>query len=641
MGLVVIYHFWPQRLPGGFIGVDVFFVISGFLITSHLIGEHARAGRIDLPRFWARRARRLLPASLLVLAVTAAAIPAFLPEAQWQQALKEVVASALYVENWVLAADSVDYLAAENAASPVQHFWSLSVEEQFYIFVPILLVLAGAIWRRRRAMWIALAALAVGSFAYSIWATYATPGSAYFATTTRGWEFAAGGLLAFVVTPVGLSRLRAALAWLGWTGIVAAAFVYSDETAFPGYTAALPVLATLAVIWAGSTALPWSPERLLAIRPATFLGDISYSVYLWHWPVVIFAGLQPAVVKVSLIVGVIGISWLSWRFVEKPVRRVPVRRPRYTFALAAGAMAIIIIPAAISWGVLRQTAANEVAAAQREAATVLTCFGAAAEKDCVHTDLVPRPASAADDKAKPYGDGCIARSAVAELRVCEYGVPDGDVRVALIGDSHAVSWLPTLEALAADNRWSIATYFKSGCPHSSSRKNQEDAVVEQSCADWNSAVDESVINGASFDVVFVTHSAAGDTYDSPEATVEGFQEAWQMFTSRGTQVVVIRDTPRMNDTTLPCLERSEQDPDRCAIAEADSLLSPDWMVEAAQGQEGVTVIDVTDVFCWNGTCKAAVGGVVAYRDQHHLTETFAITLAPILEEAMGDAQILP
>ena len=199
--LVVLYHLWPGRLPGGYIGVDVFFVISGFLITSHLLRESTTTGRIALARFWARRARRLLPAAYLVLAATSVAVVAWLPVSAWQQNFRQIIASTLYVQNWVLAADSVDYLASDADPAAAQHYWSLSIEEQFYLVWP-LLILAATVWAARRASspiratWWAIGVPTVASLLFSLWITQENPPAAYFVTPARAWQFGAGGLLA-------------------------------------------------------------------------------------------------------------------------------------------------------------------------------------------------------------------------------------------------------------------------------------------------------------------------------------------------------------------------------------------------------------------------------------------------------------
>ncbi|HEY6609376.1 MAG TPA: acyltransferase, partial [Candidatus Limnocylindria bacterium] len=303
VGAVLLFHLWPNRLPGGYVGVDVFFVISGFLITSHLLHRPPRSGG-DLLEFWSRRIRRLLPASLLVLTVITIATWAVAPEPQWGNAAKEIAASALYVVNWYLASSSVDYLAAENAPTAAQHFWSLSVEEQFYLVWPLLIGLLTVIALRRRwplqtVVGAGLGLAVAASLAYSVIATAQVPASAYFVTPTRVWELGVGGLLALFLSRRAFGRVseseavplppvaRALLAWMGLAAIALAAFLYSPATPFPGYTALLPVLGAAALVAAHAPSNAASPARYLAVRPMQWLGDVSYSVYLWHWPLIV------------------------------------------------------------------------------------------------------------------------------------------------------------------------------------------------------------------------------------------------------------------------------------------------------------------------------------------------------------------
>ena len=305
VSLVVVYHLYPSALPGGFAGVDVFFVISGFLITGHLWRTCRDTGRLSLADFWGRRARRLVPAAALVLAVTWGLSYWVLPSSQLAATAEQIRASALYFQNWQLASDAVNYLQQGSAPSSVQHFWSLSVEEQFYLAWPLLFLAAlliGRQWARRgrhvatsaqrtalthRAAFTLTAALVAASLAYSVYDTTANPAQAYFVTTTRMWELGAGGLLALL--PAGVTERIGRQGWLGWAGlamIVGSQFILNGSTPFPGWIALLPVGGTLALIAGGSSRARLSPWRLTSARPMTFLGGISYSLYLWHWPLI-------------------------------------------------------------------------------------------------------------------------------------------------------------------------------------------------------------------------------------------------------------------------------------------------------------------------------------------------------------------
>jgi peptidoglycan/LPS O-acetylase OafA/YrhL len=654
VALVVVYHVWPGRLPGGFVGVDVFFVVSGFLITSHLVSGFDRDGRISLPGFWARRARRLLPASLLVLAVTAAGTLVLLPTVQWQQTFREIVASALYVQNWALAADSVDYLAAENVPSPAQHFWSLSVEEQFYVVVPLLLVLAaflagrGASAGRRRGFLAAtLALVAVASLVASIVLTATDPGPAYFVTPTRAWEFAAGGLLAFAVTWCARQSpaLRGVAAWAGWALLVLSGFVITGATPFPGIAAALPVTGALLVIAAGRAPVPWAPDRLLVRRPIVFVGDISYSVYLWHWPVLVFAharfGLDlPWWSELLLVAVVVVLAWATTRFIENPARTgrfLVARRPRFTMAVAVVAMAVVAVPAGVGWALSRNAATAELEQAAIEVAKGGDCIGAGSRDpslNCAPTEypeLLPDPSAAVDDKSAAYDEGCISPIGSPLMPICTAGVADGDVRVLAIGDSHAAHWLPAYEAIAEERDWAITTYFKSACALSTTHQVTSPPRNGATCDTWNADVSEQLAGGAPFDLVFVSASALGNSaYPSAASAIAGYREAWATLVARGSEVVVIQDTPRVPETLNACIARNESDPAACDVAVETVYEWPDLMAQAAAGQAGVTVLDFTDYFCWDGTCKAAIGGVVTFRDTHHITATLATTFGPVI-----------
>src|SRR4051794_27531067 len=270
--LVLVYHLWPEAVPGGFVGVDVFFAISGFLITSLLLDEIGATRTIAFGSFWARRARRILPAALMTLGVTAVATLLFVPTTHWAAFLTEIGASAAYVENWQLAHDAVDYFAANDAVSPVQHYWSLSVEEQFYLVWPLLI--GATLWLTRaasrrgrvRALALAMGALTVASLAWSIVHTPADPSAAYFVTPTRAWEFGVGGLLALAPGIGHAPGRRALLGWAGLAAILVAGLTYGSGTVFPGAAALLPVGGALAVMAAGAPSVRWAPTGVLGLR---------------------------------------------------------------------------------------------------------------------------------------------------------------------------------------------------------------------------------------------------------------------------------------------------------------------------------------------------------------------------------------
>lgn len=333
IGCVVAYHFWPAVLPAGFVGVDVFFVVSGFLITGLLLRDAERFDRIRLREFYVRRIRRILPAALVVLTASAVATLAFVPRTEWRAFLQQILSATLYVENWHLARDSQVPALADLESTPVQHFWSLSVEEQFYLVWPLLLILA--LWlairfgRPRHDLVVAvLVVTTLASFVHGTILTVQDHNLAYFSTLARGWEFGVGGLLALAPQVVGdrLRRTRAVAGFAGIAAILVAALSFADAAgAFPGSIALLPVLGTAAIIWGGMPRAALSLAPVAALRPVQWFGGISYSLYLWHWPIIMFTPYitgQPSAAPVMalLLLLSIAVADASKRWIEDPFR---------------------------------------------------------------------------------------------------------------------------------------------------------------------------------------------------------------------------------------------------------------------------------------------------------------------------------
>jgi len=350
---VVLHHGWPAVAPAGYMGVDVFFVVSGFLITALLLRESARTGRISLKSFYLRRARRILPAAMAVLAVVTVLTYLVVPRVEWRSYFREVVASSLYFENWLLAADSQNPARDDLASTPVQHFWSLSVEEQFYLAWPLLIIAAIAFAARRsrdprRALLVVLGTATVASFAWNLVLTVQDHNLAYFSTFTRVWEFGVGGILAILVPEVapGRERLRAVAGWLGLVLIAVPIFAFRTPEVFPGLVVLVPVAGALAVIWAGMPDARWSPARAAGLAPVQWTGDISYSLYLWHWPIFMFVPFitgvpSPPWLMVLLVVAAFAVAAASKRWIEDPARfgLAGARKPRS--ALLIGSMATL------------------------------------------------------------------------------------------------------------------------------------------------------------------------------------------------------------------------------------------------------------------------------------------------------------
>ncbi len=648
---VMLYHLWPNRLTGGYIGVDVFFAISGFLITSHLLGEVDSTGRLRIGRFWARRAKRLVPASSIVLLLSTLVVLAKVPRYLWHQFLDEITAASLQVENWLLARNSVDYLAANNVASPTQHFWTLGVEEQFYVALPLLMLASIALSRPlrvapRQLILAGLSVIVAGSLAYSIWLTRQTPGVAYFSTATRAWEFGAGALLAFA----GKSRrLHPVLPWVGVAGILAACGYFDAATAFPGFAAALPVLAAVLAIWSGRGS---AFDRFGSFAPVALLGRISYAAYLWHWPLIVLLPFLThralgTVDKAGIILATLVLAWASTTFVEDPIRFQPrllgKRRPFVVAIWAAAAIAVVVSISATA--AHRQTVQDRrLASATRElAAERPHCLGAAAidpklapcDNPALAGMLIPDPAQAGrDDDNLPE---CWGMKSANEPKVCQLGPTTGyRKRVLALGDSHNNTLIGAYRSIAMKNDWRIDVAGEGGCYLTSVRQQQPGGPAgEQVCNTWRAAV-TAIANRGGYAAIIVTHSdrdrqvipKPGETLE--QATVRGLVEAWRQLPD--VPIVAIRDNPSMPAGNLNCVsEHKATAAQDCAAPRGQALADPDGQAEAVKQVPRARLVDLTQYYCTATVCPPVIGHVLVYRDPTHLTATYAATLTPYLD----------
>jgi len=668
---VVLYHLWPRRLTGGYVGVDVFFAISGFLIVGHLLREIDTTSTLKLVAFWARRARRLLPASLLVLLATGVAVILWVPQVLWQQFTQEIGASALYVQNWLLAFNAVDYLGAENAASPVQHFWSLSVEEQFYIVWPLIILLVIALARRRRnpnvrrGIAIALIVVTVASFAYCVIETAVSAPAAYFVTTTRAWEFGAGGILAFFAAdPLkGTAALRAAASWAGIIMIGIAVVGFTAKTPFPGYPALLPVVGTLLVIWAGSPDAWWSPIQIGRLRPVQWIGDISYSLYLWHWPILIIAPLALGHglgfrYRVALLVFAGLLAWATKILVEDPFRKaawLSSRRPWVTVAATVAATSLLVSGCGVVTVHTERSVAHAAAEAHKLVAGDAPCIGAAAAtpgSHCAHpyrVSVLTNPTFAETDigKGVQEKDQCKQTLADATVMTCDIGdVTSPTVTLALLGDSHAGHFLEPLDLYGREHHVKFVTYLKTWCAGTGASGVAAPGYATPEnvggCAAWGANALQRVAKDPRIDgVVFsnFTERYADPHIKAPfrAITPADFTNAWQPLLDAGKKVIVMRDIPNANGADVPrCIAQHLKEYDPCTTPRITSQLAKvnDPMMAAERLMPEVSVVDLTNIFCDGGPCHTLIGGVIVYFGSQHMTATFARTIAPFVGKSI-------
>lgn len=666
VGLVVLNHLWPNRMTGGFVGVDVFFVISGFLITTHLVKEISATTKINLGKFYARRIKRLLPAAFIVLAVSSLAVLLWVPYSQWEHTARETVMSVLYVENWSLAAQSIDYSALNNQATVAQHYWSLSVEEQFYFFWPLALyglyLLGRKIGKPLAALAVGVAAMALASLIFSIYFTATNPSPAYFATPVRVWEFAFGGLVGLLASRAVLSRTAAiALSAAGWLAIVLAAFTFSPATEFPGWSALLPVLGTVAVIVGGMNQAKAPLNTLIGWKPVQLVGDISYSIYLWHWPMIVvapfvLAGPLNSWHKLAIVLLCLPLAWATKIFVEDKGRswRILGRRPRTTFAaMGAGIVVLALISGGLVLGAAnRQDHAAVVSAQLLEK----PCAGPAAlPRSTQCTDpFGPAPVTVMGDANKYYASApeCAVdpqkkRPGVDVVAVCDFSGGDKNAEsVWLTGDSHAEQWKLAVLELAKANKWKLSYALLGGCPVADVKfkgyRGNTNPKVSSACMTGAHSIATMIEQERPSKVFYSIFARAQQLDDGSQKSqeqqyIEGLPKFWMRWAAVGSTVVVLADPP-LNGTVRDsnCVALNPQDPLRCAVDR--KLAQPaDPLVAAAKAldSEHVKLVDLTDHFCDARLCYAVVGNMPVYFDADHLNGEFSALMAPMIAKVLS------
>ncbi|WEO78040.1 acyltransferase family protein [Cryobacterium sp. SO2] len=634
---VVVFHAGITAIPGGFVGVDIFYVISGFLITSILLKEATATGTIRFGTFWAKRLRRLVPAMALMVLVALPVAALLASPSRWPLLGKQAGASLLYFSNLLFAQQSTDYFAVDVNRSPFLHTWSLGVEEQFYVVWPFLILLGCWIAYRRRIPLRRVLAVAFGitfvvSLGLSIWATDAHPTWAFYMLPTRAWEFAAAGLLATLPVSrlirtrrVGTIVTVAGLALLGYSF-----FGITENDPFPSYIALIPVLGTLLVIAGGSTPTMDDhslPSRLLAARPVQWIGTISYSWYLWHWPFIILtaAALQTDSVLVKCVAAIasLGAAALGYYFVENPLRysrRLTVSLKR-TFIFAAAVTAGLCLLAGSVYGAgryINQLPLSPIASAAKVAISITP------DDSC--------------DRTTPSESG---------IPICELGDVDSATTVMLVGDSHAAQWKAAMATAASESGIRLVMRWHSACPAIQVQVLALDNVRDKSCAPYQDQTLE-LAKELQPTAVIVSQSSAydgeiiadnGSTIPESEqlATWETAYKSYlaELTPATGTVGVVV-DNPRLDFEPNECLVRWHLFPDDCSSSRADAFDEVSTLNDLSQKvwtETGVTqVFDVTDQICTADRCAVIDDGVPVFRDYNHLSATWTATQVPKLKE---------
>jgi peptidoglycan/LPS O-acetylase OafA/YrhL len=653
--IVALCHASVPGTNGGYVGVDVFFVISGFLITGWLLERALESGRVPFVDFYASRARRILPAAVLTLVVTCAASVAFLNPVRAASALDDAVWAAFFSANVHFARVGTDYFTQDDPSSPIQHFWTLAVEEQFYVVWPLLLaaaLLAPRIGKRgggasRRGL-AGVVALVVGaSLAWSIHVTGTNPSSAYFSAPARAWELGVGALVA-----VGLpwilrvsARLRAALTWVGLAGIVVATVTFGSGTPFPGIAALLPVAAAGLVIAGGAgQAHRAGAAVVLGRQPLRLVGDLSYAFYLWHWPMLVIAAQYAGhplttLQNVALLAAAFVLSYVTYELYENPLRHCrSLRRPRKALVLWPASFAAVALVVAL--GTSSVVAPSEAApsldvhsverAGQRPDAEPTTVRQALREGVSRARLRQPVPGALAPPLGQLLGDryrlgACAAASGETSASVCELGDTESRRRMIVFGDSHAAMWMPALMHFAQRYHWKLVPLIKTGCVPA--------ATGSGSCAAWYRWALSQVRRLRPRAVVLSQTWWSGSAQDGIDALSRELQDLAPL-TQR---LAIIEDPPGSGRATLDCLLARGATLGSCAFRVTPDQAAIYSSVRRKARAAGAAYVPTRRWFCVQGLCPAVVGTIVTYRDPTHITATYARQLARPFGAALAAA----
>lgn len=655
VSLVVLSHAGVPYVAGGYIGVDVFFVISGFLITSLMLREWSREGRISLLRFYTRRALRLLPASTLVVLATLAGSWLFLGPLRFADYAKDAISSAWYVVNFRLAEAGTDYFNADVPPSPFQHFWSLAVEEQFYLIWPIVLIVALKLFRRRDLLAIPLLTLAAASFALNLHLTESSPSWAYFGSQGRIWELAVGALVALAAHRLNNipHLIAAALSWTGLAAITYAAVIFDENTLFPGYNAVIPVVGAAAVLAGGAAAGRYGAGALLSLRPAVWIGGISYAWYLWHWPLILVVpaaagfGQHDGPLRLIAALGGIVLAWLTLHLVENPMRFHSAFKAHASRGLALGlglsavaAAASVVasqFPPSLATGAARQNAQEAIAGASDPRAALTELLEQPVDR--LPSNLEPSMRDVAYKRSAVYTDDCALTMAdEVQTQPCLYGDTAADLTVVLFGDSHVAQWFPALESIAVKHHWRLFVFTKNACKVSQITIEYNGGPYS-TCDNWR-AVTIDKIRKLEPELVITSNSNSAKLHgdgDIAAAWGEGQAETYRMLQQGRTRVLSLLDTPWPKNNAVDCAMAQPNSLSSCARHRSDADPKPEVTkaILAAAAAENVTIIDPYDWICApSGKCPIVVGNTMVYRDYGHLADGFVEALTPVVEDEL-------
>jgi peptidoglycan/LPS O-acetylase OafA/YrhL len=643
VALVVGYHVFSGRVSGG---VDVFLTLTGFFLVTTLGTRFAGADRFNPLRPVARSLSRLAPAAFLVLVATVLAALWVAPETRWREVLDHLVSSVTFTENLRLVEESVSYAALTASTSPMQQFWSLSIQVQVLLAAPFAVALVGLVLRRagwarhgRRVAVVLVAAATAASFAWALVAVRTDQQSAYFSTAPRLWELGAGALAGLLLGALRPGRAVAAvLGWAGVVGLVVCGAVLDGARTFPGWQALVPVLCALAVLTAADRGGRYGAHRPLSAPPLQWIGQRSYGIYLWHWPILVLymvrtgEGRPSLLAGAGIIVAAVVLAALSYALAERPaLDLLRSRRPAWAVVLVLACAAPVVTAGAVATAQLdRQLAAFVPAVDDPDYPGARALLRPELMDEADEVEAVPPLSVIRDDWARVSGSRCVrddGGDADALLRPfsCQQGPEDAARSIVLVGDSHVAQWLQPMTDMATAHGWRLVSLINPGCNLSTRSEFQASRTLVEQCDAWRSGLVERIVDREPDLVVALgTRIASGEREELPR----GFVEAWQQLADAGIPVIGLRDNPRHERDVPDCVAELGDAAPECAVAPGDIY---DDALLGADLPEGVRLMDTRRYFCTATECPSVIGNVRVYRDDAHVTNMYMRTVHPVFE----------
>ena len=636
--LIMIYHIWFSKVSGG---VDVFFVVSGYFMAGMLARSYVRNGKVKPFEFWGRIIRRIAPLAYTVIAATFVVGFFLMPPNLWRDSINDVLTSALHLENWQLIRLNANYLARGNPPNPLQQFWALSLQIQFYLFLPLILFLSIALSKlvgSYKAVLFIVALIIMSSFGFSIYYTDINPAAAYFHTGTRAWEFFVGVAI-FIASPfISLSStVSRVLMWVGFLLILAVGVFVPDSAVYPGYIAALPVAAAGIMIVAGISDKAGYVYQMLSSKALVYIGGISFSLYLWHWPILVYfqhySGVMPG--EITLIEGLLVIalaftlSVISKNLIENPFAKIKNENILAPYIIGL----VFFIPVFTSGYYARAELIREYDNAEATDYVAGNYY----EGDSVYVQKGPsgigfkRLVSLRNDMTHASFEEC--RSVKGDISTCEFGDKNSENSILLVGGSRLAHWEPLFSYIGRKEGFKVTTAIM----HSCSFGYDPTLGSNTDCQEWNNKIINFISNLEPKPKVVVVNSSRVEA--DGEYTPSGYIENIKEVLSLDIPVVGLRVNPNFNAPDTCLWRNSDDDVSKCIANASSSLKAKNPVVSIKNNEErlkNLYPVDFTNIICSDGVCPAAFNGYPAMRDGTHLTESYISYIAPALEKELNN-----